>query len=278
VPLEITSWVTLKAGQPWLDVRCEVENTARDHRLRVLFPTHLPVKQYAADGAYDVVWRDVALRADNHTLWEPEVETKPQATWTAVNDGKRGLAIIASGQPESSVRDLPDRPIALTLFRGFARTVGTAGEPDGQMLGRTSHRFWVYPHQGALPGPELCRLGQRLAGGMQCIYTDRSRLPLLNDKPRLPASGSWLKSGPGPLVITACKAAEDGQALIVRVFNPTDKAARQKLEFFTPVQSAHTVDLLEQPQTSLAARGNSITVVAEGRQIVTLRVVLRRVV
>ena len=33
------------------------------------------------------------------------------------------------------MRDLPDRPIALTLFRATRRTVMTDGEPDGQLRG-----------------------------------------------------------------------------------------------------------------------------------------------
>jgi alpha-mannosidase/mannosylglycerate hydrolase len=275
VPLTITSWLTLRAGCPYLEVRTEVENTVRDHRLRVLIPTYLAVKTYFADSPFDVVERPIALRPDSHLLNEPELESKPQYSFTAVNDGRFGLAVIATGQPESAVRDLPDRPIALTLFRGFARTVGMEGESGGQMLGRTSHTYWIYPHSGPLPVTELLLLGQRLAGGIECVYTEPPRQKLLRKRPALPAAGTWLSLGPGPLVVTACKQSEDGAAVILRAFNPTQKAAKQRFEFLTPIKAAYLADLLEEPQHSLSHRGPAVMVSAEPKQIVTLRVELQ---
>jgi alpha-mannosidase/mannosylglycerate hydrolase len=279
VPLEITSWLTLKAGSRHLDVRTEVNNTVREHRVRMLFPTGLSTKMYFADSPYDVVERPIAIRPDSHLLFEQELETKPQYSFTAVNDGEHGLAVVTTGQPESAVRDLPDRPIALTLFRGFPRTVGQEGEMGGQMLGPTRHRFWLYPHQGPLPAADLLRLGQRLAAGLECIYTDKPRLKLLRGKPTLPATGSWLtlsagRSGAGPLVVTACKQSGDGTALIVRAFNPTDEAAEQKLECLWPLKSASYADLLEQPTEALETKGQAVTIAAKARQIVTMRLEL----
>ena len=275
VPLAITSWLTLRAGAPYLELQTEVENTVSDHRLRVLFPTHLPVGTYYADSPFDVMERPVALRPDAHRLHEREVETKPQHSFTAVNDGTRGLAVLTTGQPESAVRDLPDRPIALTLFRGFAHTVGEEGEQGGQMLGRTKHTYWIYPHSGAFPATLLLQLGQRLVAGIECVYTEPARLKLLRGKPRLPLTGSWLTPGPGPLVITACKQAEDGDGLILRAFNPTDEPAEQRFEFLAPIRSAHVTNMLEQPQRELSVRGKRVTVSADPRRIVTMRVHLK---
>jgi alpha-mannosidase/mannosylglycerate hydrolase len=274
VPLEITSWLTLRAGCPHLEVRTEVNNTVREHRLRVLFPTDLAADTYFADSPYDVVERKIALRPDSHLLFEQETETKPQYSFTAVNDGEHGLAVISTGQPESAVRDIPQRPIALTLFRGFPRTVGQEGELGGQMLGTTRHVYWICPHTGPLPAADLLRLGQRLAAGIECIYTEKPRLKLPLGKPVLPATGSWLKLGPGPLVVTACKQSEDGQAVIIRAFNPTDEAAEQRLELLCKIESASYADLLEQPTEKLTVRGKSVTISARPRQLVTVRMEL----
>jgi len=273
-PLVITSYLTLRAGSPYLEVRTEVDNTVRDHRLRVLLPTGLKTAVYLADSPFDIVQRNVALRPDWYRLHEPELETKPQYSFTVVNDGRRGLAVISRGQPESAVRDLPDRPIALTLFRGFRRTVGTPGEPGGQMLGPTAHDYWLYPHVGRPRGPELCRLGQRLAAGLDWIYTEPARLPLRPPKPPLPPTGSWLSISDGPLVVTAVKQSEDGAALIVRLFNPTSRPARQRIEFLTAPSAAWQADLLERPVRRLAARGRKVAVSAGPKQILTLRVEL----
>ncbi len=276
VPLVVNHWVTLRAGAPVVEVCTEVDNTVRDHRLRVLFPSDLDVDTYFADSPFDVVERDIALRPDAHRLAEPEVETRPQYTFTAVNDGRRGLAVLATGQPESAVRDLPRRPIALTLLRGFYRTVATEGEAGGQQLGRTRHRYWLYPHQGALPASDLCQLGTRLAAGVQCIYTEPRRRRRLKDRPTLPATGSFVRPAAGSLVQTACTRSADGKAVVLRLFNPTDERVREQLQFALPVRSAHDVDFHERPTARLAARGDTVTVEAAPRRIITLRIVLEK--
>jgi alpha-mannosidase/mannosylglycerate hydrolase len=274
VPMTITSWLTLRSGCNHLEVHTEVDNTACDHRVRALVPTGLDVDTYLADSPYDVVERKVALRPDSHKLFEPELETKPQYSFTAVNDGKHGLAVVAVGQPESAVRDIPTKPIALTLFRSFARTVAQEGEPEGQMIGPTAHDYWIYPHAGAADRVELCRLGQRLAGGVQCIFTDRKRQERVKQRPKLPANGAWIKPSGGKLVFTACTQSEDGKAVIVRAFNPTDRVVRQRIELLTPVKAAHRANLLEEAQQKVTVRGRVVTIDAKAREIVTLRLAL----
>lgn len=274
VPLVVTHWVTLRAGARHVEIHTEVDNTVRDHRLRVLLPTHLHTETYFADSPYDVIKRKITLRPDSHLLHEPEVETKPQYSFTAVHDTQRGLAVISTGQPESAVCDRPDRPLALTLFRGFARTVENEGDVEGQMLGKTAHDYWIYPHAGPLPVADLLRLGRRLATGVECIYTESPRLERLRARPVLPATGSWLKPGPGPLIVTAAKQSEDGQAVIVRAFNPTGKTVQQRFEFVVPVKAAHVANLLEEPQTPVTRRGKTVTVEANPKEIVTLRLEL----
>ena len=274
VPLAITSWLTLRAGSPVLEVHTEVENTAEDHRLRVLIPTHVDADAYVADSPFDVVTRNIALRPDWHKLCEPEVETRPQYTFTAVNDGGHGVAVISVGQPESVVRDLPDRPIALTLLRGFKRTVGTPGEPGGQMLGHSTYRYWIHPHAGPLPVTELCRLGQRLGAGLECVRTTPQRQKMIKATGTLAPTSSWLTPGRGALVVTAVKQSEDGQAVIVRGFNPTERPARRRLTFCAQIKSAQRADLLEQPAKGLTVRGKSVNITARPKEILTLRVKL----
>jgi len=103
-PLIVTHHVTLRQASQVVEVRTEVENTIRDHRLRVLLPSGANAETYLADQAFDVVERPIALRADNARYKELEVETKPQQSWTAVHDEGRGLAVVATGLPESAVR------------------------------------------------------------------------------------------------------------------------------------------------------------------------------
>ena len=147
--LLIDSLVTLRAGARPARGRDDSCTTLRcDHRLRVLFPSGAAADTYLADTPFDVVERPIALGPDNHVFRELEVETKPQMSWTAVYGGGRGLAVVSTGLLESAVRDQPERTLALTLFRSTRTTVFTNGEPNGQLLGDWTFRYWLVPLAG----------------------------------------------------------------------------------------------------------------------------------
>ncbi len=166
---------------------------------------------------------------------EPEIEAKPQQTWTAVFDDTGGLAVISTGLLESAVSDLPERPIGLTLFRATRRTVNTDGEPAGQLQGELRFRYWLAPLAAAPDRAELCRLGQRLEGGLRAAilapedlvqqrvqagdpYGDPAWMPI-----RLPPTAGLLEVS-GPAVVTSLRQTDAG--LELRMFNPDAQAGR----------------------------------------------------
>lgn len=219
--LVFDSRVTLRAGAARVDVTTTVTNTAGDHRVRVLFPTGVNASTYLVDSAFDVVERPIALPPDHHTYRELEVETRPQQTWTAVCDDGSGLAVVSVGLMESAVRDLPERPIALTLYRSTRRTVMTDGEPDGQLLGqRLVFRYAIVPLGGRPDRAGLCALGQQLAAGLRAVPLAAEDVAIWGSGVGLPAEASLL-SIEGPVVMTSCRQVE--AALEVRVFNPNEE-------------------------------------------------------
>ena len=166
----IDSLVSLRPGSDRLEVVTTIANPAADHRVRLLMPTGADARSYLCDTPFDVVERPIALLADNHLYRELAVETGPQQSWTAVSDGRRGLAVVSCGLPETAVQDLPERPIALTLFRSTRRTVFTDGEPQGLLLGhKLMFRYQIVPLAGPIDPARLCRLGQRLAAGLRNV-------------------------------------------------------------------------------------------------------------
>jgi alpha-mannosidase/mannosylglycerate hydrolase len=195
-----------------------VHNNARDHRLRVLFPSGAESAQtYLADTPFDVVERKIALRADNPGYREPEIDAKPQQSFSAVFDAQRGLAVASCGLLEAAVIDRKERPLALTLFRATRQTVGTNGEPGGQMQGELRFRYWVQPLPGTPDRAAVLRMGQMLAGGFRAALLVRKDQAFHRPARGLPAEASFLKVG-GAAVLTSLRQTQKG--LEARVFNP----------------------------------------------------------
>jgi alpha-mannosidase/mannosylglycerate hydrolase len=270
-PLRITSYVTLRRGCEHVEIRICVENTIRDHRLRVLLPTGAKAKSYFADSAFDVVERPIALRADNAEYRELETETKPQYAWTAVHDDARGLGVVSTGLPESAVCDQPDRPIATTLFRSFIKAFLTDGNEGGEMLGTHEFLFSIMPLAGALPRTRLCQLGQALAAAPRSVQIEPRDL-LNAPEPVWPPSQSFLRIEPGRAVVTAIQAAGTGEGLIVRMFNPHDEAITETVEWNRPIGSADQLDLEDNPVEAVNVSNGRARVPLRPKQILTLRI------
>lgn len=275
-PMVVMHYLTLRQSGQALEVRTVVENTVRDHRLRLLFPTNAEATTYLADQAFDVVERPIALRPGNARYKELEVETKPQQTWTAVFDKNRGLAVVSTGLRESAVRDQPGRPIALTLLRSFIKAVFTSGNEGGQIEGRHEFQFRVVPLSGDPDLARLMRLGQSHAAGARAVQLDHRDVagngPGAAARPArdLPSTHSFLQvSAPG--VVTAIHRHHPQNAPTVRLFNPTDQPAEVKLQM-KEISHAVLTDLEGRPGDPVkVTKSGGMSIPTKSKQIVTVR-------
>lgn len=270
----IDSLVRLRPGQDFLDIETTIHNTAGDHRMRVLMPSAAQAATYLADSPFDVVERPIALRKDNHEYMELEVETRPQQSWTAVFDKKRGLSVIASGLLETAIVDQPARTLALTLFRATRRTVGTNFEPQGQLLGDLRFRYWIRPLRGAPDRVEMFTLAQRLTAGIQSAQVAELDVRTHEVKKKLPASAGLLEATGGAVLTSARPTAAGFE---VRLFNPNTKRVTAKISWakapkgFPKFRKARLVDFESNPVAGrVTLQANAATVSLKPKQIVTV--------
>ena len=226
MPLRIVSEVTLRDGCDRVEISTTVENTVSDHRVRVLFPTGLGGETFDSDAPFDVVTRPIKLRPDNDERRELDLETRPQQSWTAFGDGTRGLAVVARGLPEVAVRDTPDRPIALTLLRGFKRVISRDDDTGGQVLGTHVFRYDLVPFQGATPTKQLFLLGQRLHAAVRQTSLPTPLVQKATTAAKMPRSQGFV-AVTGDAVVTSVRRHADSRE--VRMFNPTDRADARRV-------------------------------------------------
>jgi alpha-mannosidase len=191
-----------------------------------------------------------------------------------VEDAAGGLLVANQGLPEIEARMDAEGQVelALTLLRcvgwlsrGDLRSRrGHAGPPlptpSAQMIGRWAFRYSLIPYTDRW---EAIREAQRFLAP-----------PLAGAGPgRLPER-LFLEVEPAAFVLTAVKAPEEGEGLIVRGYNAAEEVVQVRLTFWRPVQAAWRADLMERPQEPLRPEGSSLTFRARPKEIVTVRVVL----
>lgn len=269
VELPVTMYVSLKKGAERLDVTYEIENRARDHRLRVLFPSgvvHAEVS--SAEGQFDVNERPIRL--PDPTGWkEPPYPTHPMWNFVDVSDGERGFAVINDGLTEYQVFDDAPRTIAITLLRAFGKFVFGRPTPGSQCLGRHVYRFSLVPHAGNWLGGHLFRHVAEHTLPLQAIESAPTR-------GKLPPRHSYLSLQGRNAVFSGVKLGEDGKSFVVRFWNPSERPEPVAVRCASEITAAAELTLEEKVVRRIPVQEHGLVeLTAPGKKIVTVALTTR---
>ena len=276
----ITGVYTLRKGCPRVDVTTTVENNARDHCLRAIFPTGLAgaEKSYAYT-AHDVVERDIHV-PDTSTWREPMTGRQPSIAFVDVSDGQAGLALMHKGLIQYEVIDRPDRAIALTLLRAhqmrnLARIAEYPDQVDSQLLGETRLHYSLYPHRGFWNHADVVAEAQRYLLGPLAAQAGRCTAP---PQEALGMEHSFLRVSPPNVLLAALKRSEDAQAVIARLVNPEGRAIDVEMTLDRPaggveaVMADETTPADDGLEPTFSAEDKTIRLKVPPKKIVTLRI------
>ena len=264
---DVTITYALKAGQAWLDVGIEATWFERGTKetgipsLRMAFPLALEQAKGVYEIPFGTIARDLNQGQEVPSLRWAEVAGQAPAGGDAgcllMNDCKYGHSLDGS-------------TLRLTLIR-------SSYEPDPlPEIGEHQVRLALAPHGRRLEAAEMIRLGAGFNHPLQVVATSVHG-------GTLPVRASAVTAvEPASLVFSSMKRAEDGEALIVRLFEANGQAARATVtldpKLMGKVEQAVEVDLLERPLAAGTARaepdGFSVDVPAFG--IASVKLTLAR--
>jgi mannosylglycerate hydrolase len=243
VPLTLETEARVAPGVAYVAVRVGVDNTAKDHRLRLLFPTGRAATEFDAATTFDVARRHTR-RPDDSGWVHPAPATFVQHGWVCVNN----LTVAAPGLPEAEVT--PAGVVAITLVR----SVGWLARMD--LTTRPQPAGPVVETPGAqCQGPIEARLAL-FAGADPRAARDAElglRAVAAGDTPNVPPDRPLLLIQPRELVLSTLKPAAEGDGLILRVLNPTDAAVDARIRVGLPFSRVDAVRLDEAPADGAVA-------------------------
>jgi len=232
--------ITLSHHGRRVEFDVKVLNQADDHRVRVRIPVPYKAESVLTDTQFGSLNRPVQDPAMN--VWQAEGwKEAPVPVWNFLNyaalqQGPNGLALFTEGLREVEIIGETQSAFALTLLRG----VGLLGKedlllrpgrpsgikmpvPDSQVRGELHCRFSLLPFSGSALNAGVAQQARSWLTPVQCynkIPWDAMKLnrtaitaPETFSLCTLPATGCQL---------SALKKAEDDEALIIRLFNPSD--------------------------------------------------------
>jgi alpha-mannosidase len=272
-------------------VTTHLENRARDHRLRALFPGVKSPFVYVQTQA-DVVKRRIkgpmdypasSKRDITHqtSVGELPRERGPSATQfqrnlVAIHDGKNGIAVLNKGLPEYEARR--DGTLALTLLRSVGwlsqddlttrdRLAGPKiAVPDAQCLGEHKFKYAILPLASPWASTDICAQENHYSIPVKCLTVPRQKGPL-------PPTLRFLCVEPEALMVSAIKKAYTEDHLIVRLFNPTARSLQGRLEILGGIRKAWLTDLNEEKGKNIRpGKDGSLFVPVPPKKIVTVKI------
>jgi mannosylglycerate hydrolase len=249
-----------------------VNNTARDHYLKVCFPTGLKARVTSSDGPFDVT--EYSATPDLRC----ELARHPAQLWFDTGDGTNGLAVLSRSTKDYEItQENGTATMAMGLVRGVRLRIPCdnrlwmeyPGDESSQALGESTHRYALLPHRGNWQDADA--------------YADalRFNLPLKpcqfgRQSGRLPTERSFVEIADRALVLSAVKKAEDRDSVLVRLFNPTRRDRTTRINVGFDFSAARLVKMSEEPVRDLPARDNGVEVPVGKGQIVTVEFERRR--
>lgn len=229
-PYRIINEVTLRRGEPWVEVVTEVDNTVEDHYLQVSFPTGIKTEKVMVQGQFDVIERAIA-KPDYSVFDELPMTEHPMNSFVDISDGNNGIAFLNEGLKAYEVEDSSNNTVSLTLLRCFPLRICVTQEmydysqldKGSQCLGKHVFRYALMPHRGDWVKGGIWHASERFNLAFHACQIGPTK------HGSEPGLKSFLEIKPDGLHISAVKRGEDGKGWIVRLFNPLSEAVEGTL-------------------------------------------------
>lgn len=273
VVMMISTYVTLKKDSKRLDLKVKINNTAEDHRVRVMYPTDIRTQYACAAGHFTVDKRPIMPKDDYSEEYYVDMQTLPQQSFVDISNGKEGIAFINNCLTEYEFKNDGRSTLALTLFRSVRNIICTEMRalgkfPDqkgGQCLGIREFEYSLYPHAGDWETAKVFKEAKAFNVPLTVMQTAFHKLG------SIPSGTSLFSIESEDLVISALKKAEDRDSYILRLFNPTDKSIQSKINFYAKVSKAYLANLNEERLSELEVENtNAVKISAGGNKIITI--------
>ncbi|MFW5691756.1 MAG: glycosyl hydrolase-related protein [Chloroflexota bacterium] len=282
--IELRTTATFYDHMPGVYFSTTVNNTARDHRLRVHLRTGIGARSVLVGGHYGVFERSIETSQPDEQAEHRTAASTSQRV-VCVQKAKRGgqsLALVTRGLPEYEPLLEDDQvTLALTLLRsvGWLRRPSADAVPDpaaiptpmAQCIGNFTTEYALID---TAPGnaAQLLRTAYGYTAPLQAYqYVTppdrpyRSFLSIVSDR----AIGAD-SDGEG-VILTAFKAPEKGSGWLVRLYNPHPAPVEVYVTPFRRPERAYLVTLAEEFETVLELDANGrVGLVINPQELATL--------
>ncbi len=261
-----TQRISLNYNSPRLDFETTIDWRER----HVLLKTAFPVDILSPTATYEIQWGNVCRPTHRNTSWDwARFETCAQK-WVDLSEGDYGVSLLNDCKYGHDIRD---NIMRISLLRG-----PTNPDPEAD-LGEHRFAYSLYPHSGAWDErtiAEAYSLNDPLITvtltGVESLEGGKSGSDAAAANSQA-SGGSFIQTDKSNAVIETVKAAEDGNGIIVRLYESRRCRGAITLTAGFGMNAVWKTNLLEENGEVLDPDGNKVSLQLNPYEIVTLRIV-----
>jgi alpha-mannosidase len=237
--------------------RVDVANSIDWHETHVLLKAAFPLAASSANATYEIPFGSIERPTTRNNSWEAAKFEVPALRWADLGDGTNGFSLINESKYGY---DAKDNILRLSLLRS-----PTWPDPEADR-GHHEFTYSLYPHSGDWKQALTVRRGYEFNYPLRAQQVEAH-------EGGLPPQNSFVDVKGDSVVLTAMKKAEDGDALVFRVYEWAGKTADIHIHLPEGAKGASLTNLMEKPEGErLSVANREVTVPVHPFEIVSVRV------
>lgn len=258
---EFTQHISLSRNSPRLDFGTHINWQERHTMLKVAFP----VDVLSPQATYEIQWGNVTRPTHRNNSWDwARFETCAQK-WVDLSEGNYGVSLLNDCKYG---HDIHDNLMRITLLR-------SPSMPDPMAdFGEHEFKYCIYPHVGSWN--EATQREAYLLNDPIIVYKVEGGEIKAERKSLITSLQSLVSCSSPNVIIETVKQAEDGDGIIVRLYESQRKRGQVQVRIGSAVESAWATNLLEENESAANVVNDSIILDLRPYQIVTLKIKVQK--
>lgn len=225
---------------------------------QILLRNYFPVNIHAAEATYEIQFGNVKRPTHRNTSWDQAKFEVCAHKWIDLSEDGYGLSILNDCKYGC---DVHDGVIGLTLLKSAVYP-----NPDAD---REHHSFAysLCPHEGSWKTAGITQKAYAFNNPMEVMVKEESGGTVAPGQ-------AFVQADSGNVIVEVVKPADDGNGMIVRLYELFNRDCVTRLKLAAPVRAAFRCDMLEQDQEELSADGDTVALHMKPYEIQTIRIVM----
>jgi len=253
---ELTVKISLRSGENTLRFECDADWRETFKMLRVTFPTDIVANEASCETQYGHIRRSTHY----NTSWDAAKVEVSMHKWVDVSDNSYGLALLNDCKYGCNIWDCR---IDMCLLRSPMYPGIDADK------GLHSFAYALCPHDGTLAQSDIIQTAYRFNIPLEYMISD-----LKDAASSLPSSFTLLSPDKDNIIVEAVKQAEDGNGIIVRLYESRGMSGSSNISLFAPAE-VRAVSITEIDEDVIIKNEKNFTLNFHPFEIHTVRILFK---